>query len=42
MSLHKGKQILALSKDHKPGEEGERKRILSNGGKVYQLFISSH
>ncbi len=36
ISTHKGRRVLPLSKDHKPGEDGERNRILSNGGKVYQ------
>ena len=36
MSCKKGKEIIALSKDHKPGEESERNRIINNGGKVYQ------
>jgi len=36
MSLERGKNILNLSRDHKPNDEEERSRILKNGGKVYQ------
>jgi len=36
MSRKRGMEILPLSKDHKPGEESEKNRILKNGGKVYQ------
>jgi protein phosphatase 2C family protein 2/3 len=31
-----GKKLYLLSKDHKPEEELEKKRILESGGKVYQ------
>jgi len=41
MSSHKGRRVLPLSRDHKPGEEGERNRIISNGGKVYQSQINA-
>jgi protein phosphatase PTC2/3 len=36
MSAEGGKRVLALSKDHKPNEEGEVFRITHNGGKIYQ------
>lgn len=36
MSANGGKKSLALSKDHKPNEEGEVYRIVGNGGKIYQ------
>ncbi len=36
MSLNSGKDVSVLSNDHKPNEDGENKRILENGGKVYQ------
>jgi len=36
MSVDGGEKILLLSKDHKPEEENETKRIESNGGKIYQ------
>lgn len=36
MSAEGGKRVLALSKDHKPNEEGEVFRITQNGGKIYQ------
>lgn len=36
MSVDGGEKILLLSKDHKPEEESERKRIEENGGRIYQ------
>jgi len=36
MSCERGKRVIDLSKDHKPGEDNEKKRILENGGKIYQ------
>lgn len=36
MSTHNGKKIISLTNDHKPNDENETKRILENGGKVYQ------
>ena len=36
MSLNHGNKIIALSKDHKPSEEEETKRIIENGGRIYQ------
>lgn len=36
LSLNGGKTVEALTNDHKPGEEGENRRIVENGGKVYQ------
>jgi serine/threonine protein phosphatase PrpC len=30
-----GTKIYSLSKDHKPGEAGELKRIADSGGKLY-------
>ena len=35
-SFEQGKKNLALSKDHKPNDKDEQKRIISNGGKIYQ------
>jgi len=36
MSKDMGKEIRALTKDHKPMEPGEYNRITTNGGKIYQ------
>ena len=36
MSGSSGKTIKALTIDHKPSEENERKRIIEQGGKIYQ------
>ena len=36
ISLNKGKDIRVLTTDHKPNEEHESIRIISNGGKLYQ------
>lgn len=37
MSQERGSKIIPLSKDHKPEEEDEKKRILEAGGQVYQF-----
>jgi len=36
MSCERGKKVIDMSQDHKPGDEAEKKRILENGGKIYQ------
>ena len=36
MSVDGGEKILMLSKDHKPEEASETKRIEENGGRIYQ------
>ena len=36
MSADGGNFCFNLSMDHKPNDEGEQKRILENGGRVYQ------
>jgi protein phosphatase 2C family protein 2/3 len=36
MSAEGGSKIFVLSKDHRPTEEVETKRIIENGGKIYQ------
>ncbi len=38
MSGEGGTKIFLLSKDHKPNEENEHKRIIEAGGKIYQYF----
>ena len=40
LSGKNGTKVYALSKDHKPDEENERKRIEENGGKVYQSNVT--
>ena len=35
LSSQRGKNLLDLTVDHKPLEENEKKRIQSNGGKIY-------
>ena len=41
ISLNKGKDIRVLTTDHKPNEEHESKRIILNGGKIYQTQTST-
>lgn len=36
MSCNGGRQVLALSNDHKPTDSIEVERILKNGGQIYQ------
>lgn len=36
MSGNQGKKLFPLSRDHKPSDKQERKRIQDNGGKIYQ------
>jgi protein phosphatase 2C family protein 2/3 len=36
LSKSNGKVSQAITTDHKPNEESEEKRIIENGGKVYQ------
>ena len=31
-----GQKVYTLSRDHKPGDELEQKRIINGGGKIYQ------
>lgn len=40
MSKNNGKIISHLSRDHKPTDEKEQKRILSNGGKIYRTEMT--
>ena len=35
MSADGGEKIYLLSTDHKPTEDGEIKRIVENGGRIY-------
>ena len=36
INRNNGSKIYVLSKDHKPSEENEKKRIIENGGQIYQ------
>ena len=36
LSSNNGQKVYSLSRDHKPLDEVEKKRILSNDGKIYQ------
>jgi len=36
MSGDQGRKIYNLSRDHRPSDEGEYKRIIEAGGKIYQ------
>jgi protein phosphatase 2C family protein 2/3 len=36
LSGFSGSKIFPLSKDHKPSDEAERKRIIEAGGQIYQ------
>ena len=36
MSADGGEKLFLLSTDHKPTEEVEMKRIIDNGGRIYQ------
>lgn len=36
MSGDAGRKVFSLSRDHKPLDEIEQKRIIDNGGKIYQ------
>jgi protein phosphatase 2C family protein 2/3 len=35
LSSNGGKKVTPLSKDHKPSDDAEKKRIILNGGTVY-------
>ena len=39
MSENNGKKITQISNDHKPNDINEKKRIIKNGGKIYQSKI---
>ena len=41
LSANSGKNIYAISKDHKPDSETERQRIYNAGGKIYQSSIKN-
>ena len=39
LSGESGNKIFSLSRDHKPSDELEQKRILEAGGKIYQYCL---
>ncbi len=41
MSANGGKNVYAISKDHKPDSETEKERIFNAGGKIYQSSMKS-
>jgi serine/threonine protein phosphatase PrpC len=36
LSKNNGKTTICLTRDHKPSDEIEKKRIIESGGRVYQ------
>lgn len=40
LSQNYGKKMFQITNDHKPGEESEKKRILVNGGQIYQGVLN--
>lgn len=36
LSAEQGQRLFSLSRDHKPNDELERKRIIEGGGQIYQ------
>lgn len=36
LSKHKGREVAAITADHKPNMVSEKRRILANGGNVYK------
>lgn len=36
LSADQGARLFPLSRDHKPNDEMERKRIIEGGGQIYQ------
>ena len=41
LSEQYGKSLFILTKDHKPDEENEKKRIYANGGQIYQGVLNN-
>ena len=41
LSAESGNKIFRLSRDHKPNDEYEKKRIIEKGGKLYQSKCQS-
>jgi hypothetical protein len=39
MSSKGGSLIQSMSQDHKPEDEEESKRVIRNGGKIYQYIF---
>jgi protein phosphatase 2C family protein 2/3 len=42
LSMNSGEQAIPLSKDHKPSESDEYKRIIAAGGSVYQTTTATN
>jgi protein phosphatase PTC2/3 len=36
LSSEEGKKVYPLSRDHKPSDEQEKRRIIESGGQIYQ------
>lgn len=41
LSANTGRNVYAISKDHKPDSDTEKERIFQAGGKIYQSSIKS-
>ena len=41
LSANSGKNVYAISKDHKPDSDTEKERIYNAGGKIYQSTIKN-
>ena len=41
LSKYQGSEVIGITRDHKPNDDNESKRIYSNGGRVYQTQTSA-